>query len=60
MRLTKDVIGKNVTLRSGQGDTGVTGEVVAYCEAPMLAIRAVDGSQIWWRADLADLSPTDA
>ena len=39
------------TARYAPGGEHGGGEVVGYCDAPMVCIRRPDGSTFWWRAD---------
>ena len=58
MKLTPEVIGKHVRLKSGQGVEYAEGRVVAYSLEPMLMIDTPQG-QVWWNASLAELGEVE-
>lgn len=60
MAVNENDLMRMAVARTAAGDIlqGV-GQIVAYCDAPMVAIRRLDGTQMWWRADLCKTLPLD-
>lgn len=56
MSVSEGDLGKQAIAKFGYG-VGYRGRgvVVAHSLAPMVLIRADDGSEFWWRYDMCDL-----
>lgn len=57
-RPTEDDLTKHAIARSaGDHVPHATGQIIAYCAAPMVCILTEDGTHVWWRADLTEVLP---
>jgi hypothetical protein len=61
--MSDNCLGKHAVAKTASWPTRIRGmgEVIGYCDAPMVLVRRADGSKFWWRADLCEFSdaPTD-
>lgn len=49
-------LGAYITARFTDGSVAFSGQMVIYCDSPMVGVNCPDGTQRHWRADMCEVS----
>lgn len=49
-------LGKPVRMKFGTGNVLGSGNVIAFCGAPMVCVELETGERVWWRADMCEIA----